>query len=108
MTTSTAAEISSYSGEDFTRVTFEPDLERFGMRVLDSDILSLFKKRAYDLAGIYAGRVRVLLNGEQLKLRTFQDYVDLYFLRDGMPKIYDRAMTSERWEVCLSFSEGVF
>ena len=31
--------------DDFTRVTFFPDLEKFGMEKLDGDILSLMRKR---------------------------------------------------------------
>ena len=36
--------------QDYTRVTFYPDLARFGMSVLDKDIVSLMKKRALALA----------------------------------------------------------
>ena len=32
----------------------------------------------------------------------------MYLIREGMPKIYDKAMTNDRWEVCLSFSDGIF
>ena len=45
-------EISSYSGEDFTCISFEPDLKRFGMENMDEDIIALFQKRVYDMAGI--------------------------------------------------------
>ena len=45
-------EIKDYSGDDFTSITFEPDLSRFGMEKMDEDIISLFKKRVYDMAGI--------------------------------------------------------
>ena len=31
MTTSNPAEVSDYSGSDYTKVTFIPDLQRFGM-----------------------------------------------------------------------------
>ena len=37
--------------KDFTKITFEPDLERFGMDSLDDDIVALKKKRVYDIAG---------------------------------------------------------
>ena len=42
--------------------------------MFDSDILNLFKKRAFDLAGIYPGRVEVILNDEKLsqKMETFR------------------------------------
>lgn len=38
--------------EEFTRITFKPDLEKFGMAAIDDDIESLLKKRVYDLAGM--------------------------------------------------------
>lgn len=36
--------------EDWTRVTFKPDLEKFEIEQLDEDILSLMKRRVYDVA----------------------------------------------------------
>ncbi len=45
-----APEIKS-SKEDFTRITFRPDLAKFGMVSLDRDFLDLVQKRVYDLAG---------------------------------------------------------
>ena len=59
MSTHTAANIQSYSGKSFTSITFFPDLKKFGMKNLDNDIVCLMKKRVYDLAGIYAGRLKV-------------------------------------------------
>ena len=47
-------------------MTFTPDLARFGMSEIDDDIISLLKKRVYDLAGTTKG-VAVTLNGERLK-----------------------------------------
>ena len=38
--------------EDYTAVTFKPDLSRFGMQTLkDDDILSVMSMRVYDVAG---------------------------------------------------------
>jgi DNA topoisomerase-2 len=39
--------ISSYTGDDFTCVTFEPDLQKFGMKELDEAIVSLMQKRVF-------------------------------------------------------------
>jgi len=36
----------------FTKITFEPDLKKFGMKKLEDDIVNLLNKRVYDLAGI--------------------------------------------------------
>lgn len=41
-----------YQGKDYTRITFKPDYSKFGIQNLTQDIVNLFKKRVYDLAGI--------------------------------------------------------
>lgn len=38
-------ELTSYDGENFTKITFKPDFKRFKMEGLESDIMHLFKKR---------------------------------------------------------------
>merc|ERR1719191_2070344 len=72
--------LTAYSGNEYTRVTFYPDLARFGMTALDDDIVGLFMKRAFDLAGSsgLTKRCKVVLNGETLKVKDFQDYCGLY------------------------------
>ncbi|TPX41187.1 hypothetical protein SeMB42_g05685 [Synchytrium endobioticum] len=96
---------------DFTRITFRPDLARFGMVSLDDDILSLLKKRVYDMAGILSG-VRVYLNDELIKIKTFKQYIELYLkasvAEDGSKQqvVYERP--HERWEVAFTLSDGQF
>lgn len=82
MTKTTEPKINPNSGEDFTCVTFEPDLERFGMTELDEDTVSLFERRAYDIAASSRG-VKVFLNGQRIPIKTFKDYVDLYLKDKG-------------------------
>jgi DNA gyrase/topoisomerase IV subunit B len=65
--------IKEYSGEDYTKVTFKPDLTKFKMESLDDDIVALFSRRAYDVAGTGRG-VKVLLNGKRLPVSS------VYFL----------------------------
>jgi hypothetical protein len=43
--------VASSTKEDFTCITFYPDLARFNMTHLDEDIVSLLSKRVYDVAG---------------------------------------------------------
>lgn len=38
-------------GDDYTCITFKPDLSKFKMTMLDDDIVGLMIKRVYDLAG---------------------------------------------------------
>lgn len=91
----------------FTRVTFWPDLARFGMAKLDDDIVSLMTKRVYDIAGSTTEKCMVYLNGEKLDVKNFRDYVDLYLLtRPGVPQIFEAC--SDRWEICFSLTESGF
>ena len=58
--------------EDYTAVTFYPDLAKFKMDSLDKDIVDLFTRRAYDIAAAAKG-VKVILNGKRLPVRTFSE-----------------------------------
>lgn len=57
--------IKLFDGDDFTCVTFQPDLSKFKMEKLDKDIVALLTRRAYDVAGSCRG-VKVTLNGKKL------------------------------------------
>lgn len=97
-------EISRYTKEDFTRITFKPDLGRFKMSRLDTDIVSLLKKRVYDLAGILRN-VKIVLNGERLGVRGFKEYVKLY---TGAGADVVHQVINERWELAMTTSEEQF
>lgn len=58
-------------GEDYTKITFTPDLKRFGMDTIDEDTYSLLAKRVYDMAGTVRD-VKVFLNNERIKIKGFK------------------------------------
>ncbi|WZN62119.1 DNA topoisomerase II [Chloropicon roscoffensis] len=98
--------------ENWTCVSFRPDLEKFGISSLrDTDTISLMKKRVVDAAGCLAKRkVKVFLNGSQLP-KSFQDYVNLYIGKPGeegsLPRVYEKV--NDRWEVCATVAtEGSY
>ncbi|KAI9219108.1 DNA topoisomerase [Blastocladiella britannica] len=64
-------------GEQYTRITFRPDLAKFKMPALDADIVALLKKRVYDMAGCCRG-VKVSLNNKPVKIKDFKSYVAMY------------------------------
>lgn len=77
-------------GENYTCVTFFPDLSKFKMTALDEDIVGLMTKRVYDLAGCTPAKVRVKLNGKTIDVKDFNSYVDLYLKVEehkDLPKI---------------------
>ena len=105
-------EIKDYSGDDFTSITFEPDLKRFGMENMDEDIISLFKKRVYDMAGITPKSVSVYLNGEKLQVENFEKYINMYIQASKEEDLEDPPIVfeqpHERWEIGMSLSESQF
>ena len=104
-------EIKKYDKEDFTSITFEPDLSKFKMEKLDDDIIALFMKRVYDMAGVTPKSVNVYLNDEKLKIKNFQDYITMYTEainddEDNIEIFYEQP--NERWEIGMSLSESQF
>ncbi len=47
------------ASDNWTCVSFKPDLAKFGMEALDDDTLALMRRRVYDLAGILGKGVKV-------------------------------------------------
>ena len=97
--------------KDFTRITFTPDLAKFGMEALDDDIVAILSRRVYDVAGTTRG-VKVYLNDTRVPINSFKDYVSLALrdektaLGEPLPVVYERV--NDRWEVCMTTSESGF
>lgn len=64
MTKTTAPAIKE-SSEDYTKISFSPDLAKFKMEKLDKDIVDLMSRRAFDVAASTRG-VKVFLNDKRL------------------------------------------
>ncbi|KAH8304558.1 hypothetical protein KR059_012276 [Drosophila kikkawai] len=102
--------IKEFSGTDFTRITFSPDLAKFKMERLDDDIVALMSRRAYDVAASSKG-VSVFLNGNKLTVKNFKDYIDLHVKNaddDGPVIKVVHEVANERWEVACCPSDRGF
>ena len=99
--------IDKYSGDDYTEVTFYPDMSKFGMSGLDSDIVSLMHKRVYDIAGAIGSSCKIYLNGKRLNVKGFKDYCELYLkgfgLENPVPRVHEKI--GDRWEIVISLSD---
>lgn len=119
MKTKGKAVIKSYSKDDYTKISFTPDLNRFHMTHLSNDMVSLFRKRAYDIAGTTPG-VSVFLDGQRIgfsKKDPFKDYCQMYtkgkILDTGkeVTLIYEKPDNKEakgRWDVGFAISDNGF
>ena len=111
------AKISASKSADFTRVTFNPDWQKFKMKGIDDDFEALIKRRVYDMAGTVKG-VKVYLNGVQIKV-NWKTYIEMYAKainkeRGVEPEnvkdtvIIEKEGSHERWEVGFAVSDGSF
>jgi DNA topoisomerase-2 len=90
MSSKSLAEIREYKGEDFVKVTFIPDYERFNLpNGLDENHLKIFKKRIYDLAGVIEARVKISYNQSRIMIKDFSEYVN-YYLGPGAVEMKEK------------------
>ncbi|KAJ7171777.1 DNA topoisomerase II [Mycena crocata] len=105
-------------GEEWTKISFRPDLKRFGMDSIDEDTASLLRKRVYDMAGTVKD-IKVFYNDKRItNVKNFKQYVELYLssATDAANEaggaaqkpalIYERI--NNRWEVGFAVSDGTF
>jgi len=72
--------LKSENPKTYTEIVFKPDLPRFGLTELTPDIISLFEKRVYDLAGVY-NNVTIYLNDKKINFNNFKKYIEFYNLK---------------------------
>jgi len=84
----------------YTKIVFKPDFEKFGISELTKDMISLFEKRAYDLAGTLEG-IKVFLNDKHIQFNSFQDYIKLYFEADTELEVISEKQP--RWDISFVY-----
>ncbi len=94
------------STDEYTKITFVPDYEKFGIIGINDFTNSILEKRVLDLCAITPKNVSVHLNGQKMKIKDFSEYIGLYL---GDKKICPRVIQeSERWSVAIAPSEEGF
>lgn len=84
----------------YTKITYQPDFERFKMKGFTNDIIGLLNKRVYDISACTAEKVSVYLNDEKIKIKNFDDFISLHY--EKKPKIVYKEV-NERWKVGVVF-----
>merc|ERR1712048_1084773 len=105
-----SAKILPNAANDYTAITFEPDLSKFGMTHLDEDTVAVLTRRAYDCAATTG--CKVFLNGNKLPISNFKQYCEL-FIKDcydnsNNPVKLVHEKVNSHWEVAIAPSDSGF
>ncbi|KAK5108149.1 DNA topoisomerase 2 [Meristemomyces frigidus] len=111
------AKIEAAKEDDYTKITFKPDFEKFGMEKMDEDFEAMVKRRVYDMAGTCTG-IKVYLNNQRIKISKFKQYMEMYtkaiktenIANDGTApeQVILTDNPHERWEIGFAVSDGSF
>ena len=98
--------ITSHKSKPFTQITYKPDFTRFKSGKITDDMLTLMKRRAYDLAACTNSDVSIYFNNEKIECKNFEKYIELYLgSKTECPRVYERV--NPRWEVCVALSPSL-
>jgi DNA topoisomerase-2 len=95
--------ITKCKNKPYTKITFKPDYKRLGINGLTPDIISLLKKRTYDVAAITDKSIKVKYNGDIIPVKNFEQYVNMYIGDKGeSPRVYESS--GDRWEYAVALT----
>jgi len=100
--------IKDSDSKGMTKITFNPDLKRFGIKTITPDMLSYMKKRVYDIAVNSGKKVSVYFNDKKVPIKKFEDYIKLYLPDDSDKELVIDEDTNQRWAVGLFMNDSGF
>jgi DNA topoisomerase-2 len=100
--------ITDSDKKGYTKITFSPDLKRFGITGLNDNIISLMKKRVYDIAVNSHKDVSVYYNSSKIPIKKFEDYIKLYLKEGEEKKIVVDEISNERWSIGIFMNDDNF
>jgi len=96
--------ITKCKNKSYTKISFKPDYARLGIDGLTPDIISLLKKRVYDISAITDKNIKVKYNNELVPVKNFEQYINMYIGADKSvaPRIYEDS--GERWGYAVALT----
>lgn len=88
------------SKKNYTKISFYPDFERFGMVEIDEDKMNLMYRRCIDVAA-YCSGIKVYFNDKLIVIKNFKDYMRMFDI-DENNIFYE--VIDENWEIGISKS----
>jgi DNA topoisomerase-2 len=97
--------ITKCKNKPYTKITFKPDYARLGIDGLSPDMMSLLKKRVYDISAITDKNIKVKYNNEIIPIKNFEQYINMYIGdKSKNPRVYEE--NNDRWEYCIAMTDA--
>jgi DNA topoisomerase-2 len=97
--------ITKCKNKPYTKISFKPDFARLGISGLTCDMVSLLKKRVYDIGAITDKNVKVKYNNELIPIKNFEQYINMYIGDKSVaPRVYEESGTEGRWEYAVALT----
>lgn len=95
--------ITKCKNKPYTKITFKPDYTRLGISGLSDDMISLLKKRVYDIGAITDKNIKVKYNDALIPVKNFEQYISMYIGDKSVaPRVYED--NGDRWEYAVALT----
>ena len=97
--------ITKCKNKPYTKITFKPDYQRFGIAGPSADVIALLKKRVYDISAVTDKTLKVKYNDNLLPIKNFEQYINMYIGdKTSAPRVYEDSGTESRWEYAVALT----
>jgi len=93
------------TSKPYTQITFIPDYKRFGLEGLSEDLINLLHKKAIDISICTKPNVKVYFNDEEIKVKTLEDYIKLYYPNITPDKVVI-AQLNKNWKIGFVYQDN--
>lgn len=102
MSEKTEPKVTKSSVKDYTKITYTPDFEKFGMTGIDKAHFDIMKWRVFGIAATTGKKISVYFNDIKVPIKDFSDYVKLY--SEDHPSV--SFSCNDDWEIGMMLKEN--
>ena len=96
--------ITKCKNKPYTKITFKPDFARLCISGLTSDMVSLLKKRVYDIGAVTDKNIKVKYNDSLVPVKNFEQYISMYIGdKSTAQRVYEDSPEG-RWEYAVALT----
>jgi DNA topoisomerase-2 len=96
--------ITKCKNKPYTKITFKPDFARLCISGLTSDMVSLLKKRVYDIGAVTDKNIKVKYNDSLVPVKNFEQYISMYIGDKSTAQRVHEDSPEGRWEYAVALT----